>query len=398
MFFLVLTHSDVTDKKQATKALLALTKDQDSNVKSSAYYSLGRICVLKATGAESIDNYKKELNNAVEFFEQSSIEKTHYKNPAQFCHPFYKSILSITFEEQKAAAEVQEYLNKAKSTIEGSEIKTLLLDAVENLENALREAHKVKEMGLDAMKSDLKAYKRYRDRASNILALTEEKAPGATKVLISGLPIFDQRIRGILSEIQKNAETLCRQTKDTPFEDLGKELKRAGQNLSLIRDPIALEKHIDNMGGVLTDICEHMSEKGEACRLLEKVMQEPYIEDKLPLITIILSKIPLELYRVRYIENMEQLEKKLDKLMFSLKPGIREDLVITIGPNFFVGGIQHIITIPLQEISYSELAEDLEKIKNNKILKLSNLPFKLAEKVKDYLIRIKKDDLLVKLK
>ena len=285
----------VTDKEQATKDLLLLTKDDHTEVRVFTNYSLGRISIFKATEAVSIENYKKELNHAVEFFEQSSIESTYF-NPAQFCHPFYKSICSITFEEKDVEAEVQEYLNKAKSTIKGSESKKLLVEAVENLENALREVHNVKEMGLDVMKSDLKALKSYCDRASDILASTEEKAPGATKVLRRGLPIIDQRIQEILSEIQKNAEILCKHTINTQFEDLGKEVNRAGQNLSDIRDPIALEKHIINIEETLSVICDQVPKKGEACRLLEKTKNEPDIEDKLPLINMILSVISSQIY------------------------------------------------------------------------------------------------------
>ena len=57
----------------------------------------------------------------------------------------------------------------------------------------------------------------------------------------------------------------------------------------------------------------------------------------------------------------------------------------------------HKITIPLQEISYSELKEDLEIIMGTKIDKLSKVPKRLANKIKGYLLLHDKEDVLEKL-
>ena len=81
-------------------------------------------------------------------------------------------------------------------------------------------------------------------------------------------------------------------------------------------------------------------------------------------------------------------------MIVSLKPGISEELTITVGAEFHGTGMQHVITIPLQEISYSELKEDLEKINKKSLIKCASLPLRLAKKIKDYLILNKKDELL----
>lgn len=67
-------------------------------------------------------------------------------------------------------------------------------------------------------------------------------------------------------------------------------------------------------------------------------------------------------------------------------------LTITVGAEFFGTGAQHIITIPIQEISYPELKKDLENIMGKSMLKLETIPLKLAQKVKGYIIRNKTDD------
>ena len=85
--------------------------------------------------------------------------------------------------------------------------------------------------------------------------------------------------------------------------------------------------------------------------------------------------------------DIKEMKMNIDDLIFSLKPGMSEELVITVGAEFYGTGAQHVITIPLQEISYHDLKKDIEVIRDEKSLKLASLPPKLAEKVKGYLIR-----------
>lgn len=378
--------------KQAQMDLIRLRKDKDGGVRASANYCIGKICIFKATEAESEKNFRKELEKAIGFFEEASKEKT-FLHPVSFCLPFYKSFYTIVFRKREAEANIHNYLAAAKRAVGSSKSKEMLLEAVENLANALREVHRAEEMSLEGMKCDLNAYRRYCDRAEDLLDATEEKVPRATKLIRRGLPIIDQKIKEILTEIQENAKALCKQTKDTPLEDLGKEVNRAGQTFPQIRDPIGLEKGFINLWTALSSICAKMpeEERGEACELLKKAGDEPYIEDKLTLINMILSKISSQISAAK---NIETVEKKLDEIIVSLKPGIRQELIITVGAEFAGTGAQHVITVPLQEISYPDLKNDLEKIKGKGILKLASLPAKLAGKVKDYLIRNKNEELI----
>ncbi|WXG41615.1 MAG: hypothetical protein WED07_12775 [Candidatus Freyarchaeum deiterrae] len=48
---------------------------------------------------------------------------------------------------------------------------------------------------METMQRDLNVYRRYCDRAAELLESTKEKASGATKVVKRGLPIIDQRRR-----------------------------------------------------------------------------------------------------------------------------------------------------------------------------------------------------------
>ncbi len=385
--------SQIPNKKQAWEDLNRLADNENNNVRISANYSLGRASIFKASEAGSEDKFKRELEKALRFFKTSSNEAT-YENPARFCLLFYKSFYTITFKKMKS--EVRKYLVLAKNAVEGSESKEKLIEAVDNLANALIEAQNAQKMSFENHKSVLKACRGYCERAAELLETTEEKAPLATKIIKKGLPIIDEKIKRIITEVRENAKVFCKKTLDTPLEKLGKEINQIGQDLLKIRDPIGLEKGEANMQNALSAICAKMpeKEKGEACELLKKVNDEPFIEDKINLINMVLSKISSQISTAK---SMEVFEKKLDEMKISMKPGIREELVISVGGEVLGTGAKHEIHIPLQEISYPDLKKDLEKIKGGTIQKLSSIPAKLAEKVKDYLIRNRKDELLKKL-
>ena len=371
----------ISDKEQTIKELLKLTTDEFNVVRVSANYSLGKISIYKAIEAEGEGGLKDELENAIGYFEKSSQESKNYFNPAKFCLPFYRSFYAITSGKKDAETDVGKYFEEAKNAVEGSDSKEKLLEAVTNLSEALKKAHETDKMDFDTMKSNLNAFRRYCDRACELLDSTEGTAPSAVKLMRRGLPIIDERIKKILAEIQEKSEALCKKTKGTAYEDLGKETNRIGKDLSIIRDPISLEKQAINLEEILSAICDKMSEeKGEACRLLEKVRDEQYIEDKLPLISMILSKIPMQL-------RMKNFEEKLDKMLISVQPTIQEKFEISTGIEIFGTGGKHIVTIPIQDISSPELKEQLKSLSKENKTKLDALPAFLKEKVKEYLMK-----------
>jgi len=219
--------------------------------------------------------------NAIEFFERSSKEMTYF-NPSRFCLPFYRSFYLVTFEKEGAKDEVQRYLAEAKSASEGSENKETLLEAVENLANALSEAHKVTDFG--AMKSDLNTYRKYCDCAADLIGDAEEGAPGAARVLRRGLPIIDQRIKEIIREVQEKARAVCRETRGTgtPYEPLGMEVNKWAGELS-DRDYLRNEKNVSRIVQILGEFCNLLPEdkRKYPCKIVEEICEESELEDKL---------------------------------------------------------------------------------------------------------------------
>jgi hypothetical protein len=295
----------IPDKKLAWTDLIWLAQDKDKDIKGSANYSLGRASIFKATEAESEKDFRKELEKAVGFFEKS-LKNTTYHNPARFCLPFYRTFYTITFKKQNAPIELQKYLSEAKSAVEGSDNKKKLLEAVENLGNALKEVQNARDF--NNMKSDLSAYKRYLDRACELLDTTEEKAPGASKLIRKGLPILDERIKGILAEIEENTTALCKQTKGTQLDNFGREIYWQGHNLPQIGDPIKLDKKINGMKNTLTLLCGKLIEEDiiEELEILNKINDEPYVENKVEMMDSIMRNILIK------VKNMKKIDVEIN--------------------------------------------------------------------------------------
>ena len=262
----------VPDIEQAWKDLYRLTEDKDRDVRVSANHSLGRASVFKAIEAESEKEFRKEIENALIFFDRSSKEVSYfnpsksclpfhrsfhtitffdrsskevsYFNPSKFCLPFYKSFHAITFEGA-GADEVQKYFAEAGSVLRGSESKETLLKVVENLANALTEAQKAGATDFDVMKSDLRTYRQYCDRAADLIGVSEEKTPGAAGVLRRGLPIIDGRIKKLLEEVRKKAEIVCKTT-DYPESELGCKIEQHAATAGATDNPVILDQLIDH--------------------------------------------------------------------------------------------------------------------------------------------------------
>jgi len=259
------TFQHVPDKDVAWEDLHRLTQHEDSTVRASANHSLGKASIFRATETENEDDFESELKNAIEFFERSSKEMTYF-NPSSFCLPFYRSFYTVTFKKEGAEDEVRRYLVDAKIASEGSKNKEQLLEAVENLANAISEAQKVTDF--DATKSDLKTYMQYCNRAADLIGDAAEDAPGAAGILRRGMPIIGERIR----DIQEKAEAVCRQTQGTPLEELGLKTALSAHGLTA-RDPPERAMALSNMASIARDWCEYLptDKKIGACEQLKNL-------------------------------------------------------------------------------------------------------------------------------
>jgi len=259
----------VPDRRLAWKVMRRLTRDEDGYVRTCANHSLGRASIFNANDTEGKRDFRNEIEKALKFFEKASNEAT-YSNPSSFCLPFYRSFYTITFEKAGAEGEVEKYLAEAKGASEGSENKEMLLEAIENLANALSEAQKVTDF--NTLKSDLNTYRQYCDRAADLIGAAEEGAPGAARVLRRGLPIIDDRIKEIIRKIQEKARAVCRETQETPLEELGLATAKSAQELPT-QDPLALTMVLGSMASIARGWCEYLptDKKVDACEQLKNL-------------------------------------------------------------------------------------------------------------------------------
>jgi len=215
----------VRDKQQAWNDLVKLTSYKKQDVRAYANHSLGKVSIFKASQVEKEEDYKKELEKAIVFFEKAAKESYYWvDNPSQFCLPLYRSFHTIIFKQQEAKEvvdkKVDKYLTEAKDAIEGSKSKKILLEAVENLANALKEVQNLGSLDLEAKKCELNFYRQYCDRATELMKDTEESAPFATIAMRKGLPILDRNLKGLIEEIQEKAKIACQVSQGTPTQEI----------------------------------------------------------------------------------------------------------------------------------------------------------------------------------
>jgi hypothetical protein len=168
-------------------------------------------------------------------------------------------------------------------------------------------------MDFDMMKRDLKAYKKYCDRAADLLRTTEENAPTASKLIKMGLPIIDQRIKELLAEIDKKTKILCDVASGTKAENYVYPTCKAVREISRIRNQIELEKRIESLIPNLRFMGESLPEDERIFvhNKVETISSAEYLEDKLGLLNeIIVFVIP----HIRLSEKIDEILGHIKKI------------------------------------------------------------------------------------
>jgi HEAT repeat protein len=390
--------SHVPDKQHAWNDLIKLTTDEDRDVRTYANHSLGKVFIFMASQAEKEEDYKSELEKAIEFFNRSA-QESFYLNPSQFCLPFYRSFLTIVFKKQEAKEEVSKYLAEAKDAIKGSKSKEMLFEAVENLANALTEIQNMENLDIEAKKSELDFYRTYCDHAAELMRDAKEKAPFTSITLRKGLPILNRNLKELLEEIQEKAKIACKESIGTVTEKIACTINREIQTWE-IGSQEEMTFNVENLIFTLESNIPKVRENQDIFKRTQQIREQKDVPKQYGIISTIIPLIP-KLYMEQTVcelkNDIKDIKEKVDCVIISLKPGIKEEVEISVGTEFLGTGAMHKITIPLQEISYFELKEDLEKITGIKIDRLSKIPKRLANKIKGYLLLHDKDDILEKL-
>ena len=281
--------SAVSDKDTVWYDLHRLTQDEDSDVRMYAYHSLGSASVYKATETGDEEKFRDELKKAIDYFEQSSSEaKGRYYNPARFCLPFYRSYYAVILEKHDAEAETAKYLDEAKEATGGSESREVLLKAVENLANALKEAQKP---DFSERQEHLKACRQHCDHTAELADSAREKSPVAAAAIERGISIVGVKIKEIIAEIQKKAEALCKQAQGTPTEGIACAVNQEVQKWR-IDDQEEMTQKVDNLVFCLKSKIPQLPQNKHIHEKIEKIRVESNMAKQYELVSLLIALIP----------------------------------------------------------------------------------------------------------
>ncbi|MDW5551212.1 HEAT repeat domain-containing protein [Methanosarcina sp.] len=302
--------SQLPDRQQARDDLYRLTKDKSSDVRTSSNHSLGRVSIFIASQAETEENYKKELEKAIKFFETAAQEASR-SNPAQFCLPFYRSFHTIIFKKQEAREEVNKYLEEAKDAVEDSESKKQLFEAVQNLAEALKEVQNLENLDLQAMKGELSFYRKYCDHAAELMKCTDEKAPFATRVLRKGLPILDRNLKAIIEEIQEKAKNTYKQSQGTVTEEIAYSVCREVQKWEM-GSPEEMTQKVEDIAYVLKKKIGYVPENEYVLNKIEAMRYERNLVKQYETLLFVIEQIPT--MKVISEQELDQKFQKFDRI------------------------------------------------------------------------------------
>jgi len=277
----------VPDKEAAWRDLHQLTRDKDSWVRSHSYYSIGRINILKASEANE-NEIKKYLDTAIENFDKSIKELPKY-NSAVFCTLFYKSYSTILFKPEQSESEAKKFIEDARKASEGSESKAELLEAVENLASALKEADRY--TTLDGRRRGLKAHQQHLDRVAEITGKHRRTAPGVSKMLERGKKIAEERISALILEIQEKAEETCQKSKGTPAKELACTVSKETQQWR-IGDPGQMTRNVENLIFSLKAKIPTTPENKHICDKIEEIRNETDLTKQYEMLPLLIALIP----------------------------------------------------------------------------------------------------------
>jgi hypothetical protein len=202
---------------------------------------------------------------------------------------------------------VNKYLEEAKDAIESSKDKELLFEVVVNLANALKEVQNIENVDLKERKDKLNLYKKYCDRATELLRDTEERTPFATEAMRKGLPIFNRGLIELIEKIQEKAKTACQESMGTPTQEIVCAINREVQKLE-IGNQEEMSWYVNSLVVVLKSKIPHSSENKEILEMIEYIKYERDLTKQYRTLSTVVGLIPT----VNVVSEQE-LDKKLDQ-------------------------------------------------------------------------------------
>lgn len=381
----------IPDKSAAWNDLHKLALDEDWYVRMYANHSLGKICIYIASNSESEDKSQTILGEAIRYFERGAKEP-YGNNPATFCNLFYRSFDAVIFKKVSSKKEIESYIAAAKEELQASESKQKLFEVVEQLAEVLETAKNARMAGADWRES-LKRCSEICNHVDQLMDENKNKTPAIHKLYIKTKISFNLSIKEIIEDVKKKAEEACREAKGTDAEQIAYSIKRESRGWQ-VENQEQMTKSLDNLVFSLKMQVPNVSGNEYMISKIDEMRNCTKVEDQMAILAIIIpliSTISIPAKMTSLEEKMESLNLNVEQILssikqikISLKPSIKEEIQVTVGLSGLGSGAQHVITIPLQEISYPKLKEDLQKY-SDKMLDIAKLPRRLKDKIMEYI-------------
>ena len=197
----------------------------------------------------------------------------------------------------------------------------------------------------------------------------------------------------LVIDVKEKTEIACREAKGTATEKVVCEINKEIQDLK-IGDQKYMKMQVKDLYINLKSSVPNKEEYSLVHQEIDNILVEDDLVNQYSSLNMLIPKI-IEIKVVETTEvlsgeikglkdSVNKLTESIKEMKISLKPGIKEEIQVTVGLSGFGSGAQKVITIPIQEISYPELQDDLQKY-SDKMMDIAKLPAKLKDKIMKYL-------------
>lgn len=200
-------------------------------------------------------------------------------------------------------------------------------------------------------------------------------------------------LRKLIIDVKEKTEIACREAKGTATEKVVCEINKEIQDLK-IGDQEYMKMQVKVLYNNLKSSVPNKEEYSLIHQEIDNILLEDDLVNQYSSLNMLIPKI-IEIKVVETTEvlsgkikglkeSVNKLTESIKEMKISLKPGIKEEIQVTVGISGFGSGVQKVITIPIQEISYSGIQDDIQKC-SDKMMDIAKLPARLKDKIMKYL-------------
>ena len=197
-----------------------------------------------------------------------------------------------------------------------------------------------------------------------------------------GSSVFGTTPFGGVAPLKKIANIAYEKAKGTPAEEIAQFVNEDIQRWD-VNNQEQMKTNLDNLTFSLKMQVPNVSENESIISKIDEIKSCTQVENQIAILAILIPLIPTMAIPKRLNdidEKMSFLISSINEMKISLKPGIKEEIQITTGISVFGSGGQTVITIPIQDISYSEIQDDIQKY-SDKMMDVAKYPSRLKDKI-----------------